>query len=57
MSGATSQQLHGFSDSSPKGMAASVYIRTVDSQGQINVRLIIAKTRVAPIETYIFATA
>lgn len=35
VSGATSLLLNGFSFSSFKGMAANVYIRIVDSQGQI----------------------
>jgi len=50
ISNAVDIQLHGFSDSSPKGMAACVYVRTTSSNGEVNIRLIIAKTRVAPLK-------
>ena len=44
-----SYQLHGFCDSSLKSYAAAVYLRSIDSTGQISVRLLIAKTKVAPL--------
>lgn len=43
-------QLIGFSDASELAYAAVVYGRSVDSNGQINVTLIAAKTKVAPIQ-------
>lgn len=49
--GAVSYSLHGFGDASELGYAASVYLRTVDSSGNVLVRLIIAKSRVAPKKT------
>ncbi|GFY51736.1 pro-Pol polyprotein [Trichonephila inaurata madagascariensis] len=42
--------LFGFSDASEKAYAAAVYCRFVSDTGQINVQLIIAKTRVAPLK-------
>jgi len=48
---ALSQQLHGFSDSSEKAYAAAVYLRTVQDDGLIVVRLVTAKTKVAPIKS------
>lgn len=43
--------LHGFCDASERGYAASVYLRTVDADGQVNVILLLAKSKVAPIRT------
>lgn len=45
-------QLHGFSDASEKAYSAVVYTRTVKN-GNIDIHLIAAKTRVAPIKTKI----
>lgn len=43
-----SMDLHRFSDASRVAYAAVVYIRTVDSEGNIHVNLVTAKTKVAP---------
>ena len=45
---AVSYSLHGFGDASEKGYASCVYLRTEDSSGNTWVRLVIAKSRVAP---------
>ena len=45
-----SVQLHGFSDASEKAYAAVIYLRSVQNDGQITVKLVTAKTRVAPIK-------
>ncbi|GFQ64512.1 integrase catalytic domain-containing protein [Trichonephila clavata] len=42
--------LFGFSDASEKAYAATIYCRSVSDTGKINVQLIIAKTRVAPLK-------
>ncbi|GFY26557.1 integrase catalytic domain-containing protein [Trichonephila clavipes] len=43
--------LFGFSDASEKAYAAAIYCRSVSDTEKINVQLIIAKTRVAPLKT------
>lgn len=43
-------ELHGFSDASLSAYAAVVYLRTKNKIGEINVSLITAKTRVAPVK-------
>ena len=43
-------QVHGFSDASERAYAAVVYLRSTYSDGQIDVRLIASKSRVAPIK-------
>lgn len=43
-------QLHGFSDGSEAGFSAVVYVRTVSPDGAINVSLLVAKSRVAPLK-------
>ncbi|XP_050296340.1 uncharacterized protein LOC126736152 [Anthonomus grandis grandis] len=43
-------ELHGFSDASQNAFGACVYIRTVDSLGCLQVKLLCAKSRVAPIK-------
>ncbi|KAL0850306.1 hypothetical protein ABMA28_012142 [Loxostege sticticalis] len=43
-------ELHGFSDASNIAYAAVVYIRVVDSLGNVRTHLITAKTKVAPIK-------
>ena len=45
-----SQQLHGFCDASEKAYAAAVYLRSEQTDGTIIVRLVTAKTKVAPIK-------
>ncbi|XP_055526934.1 uncharacterized protein LOC129719565 [Wyeomyia smithii] len=42
-------QLHGFCDASEQAYAAVVYTRSIDASGHINVVLVAAKSRVAPI--------
>ena len=44
------KQLHGFSDASEQAYAGVVYLRMVDSTGQVHTSLVIAKTKVAPIK-------
>lgn len=42
--------LHIFSDASERAYGACVYVRSVDKEGQVLVRLLIAKSRVSPIK-------
>ena len=42
-------EIHGFSDASEKAYAAVVYLKTAHANGNIDVKLIAAKTRVAPL--------
>lgn len=44
-------ELHGFSDSSNQAFGAAIYVRTMDRHGHIMVKLLFAKSRVAPIKT------
>ena len=46
----TSIQLHGFSDASELAYAGVVYLRMMDSKGEVHTSLVISKTRVAPIK-------
>lgn len=48
LSGSTSCALHGFSDASEIGYSAAVYLRTVNKNGDVEVPLMMAKSRVAP---------
>ena len=43
-------QLHGFSDASENAYAAVVYLRMTDTFGRVQVSLVTAKTKVAPIK-------
>lgn len=43
-------QLHLFCDASEKAYAGAVYLRTINNKGNIEVRLIAAKTRATPIK-------
>ena len=44
-------QVHSFSDASKKAFAAVVYLRSIYSDGHIEIRLVASKTRVAPIKS------
>ena len=43
-------EIHGFSDASELAYAAVVYIRTVDTEGDVHTSIVISKTKVAPIK-------
>ena len=43
-------QLHGFSDASKQAFPAAIYLRSVYPDGTITMRLVAAKTRVAPMK-------
>ncbi|XP_050293738.1 uncharacterized protein LOC126734245 [Anthonomus grandis grandis] len=43
-------ELHGFSDASQQAYGACIYLRTIDTENQVHVHLLIAKTRVAPLK-------
>lgn len=43
-------QLIGFCDASSRGYAACVYLRSVDGNGKVKVRLICSKSKVAPLK-------
>ena len=47
---AVTQQLHGFSDASERAYAGVVYIRATYGDGTTSSRLVVAKTRVAPLK-------
>ena len=47
----TSITLHGFSDTSTLAYAATIYIRATYSDGSVSSKLVMAKTRVAPLKT------
>ncbi|CAB3236889.1 unnamed protein product [Arctia plantaginis] len=42
--------LHGFSDASESGFAATVYLRELTVDGHVHIHLILAKSKVAPIK-------
>ena len=44
-------EIHGFSDASKQGYGAAVYLRTQNTFGEYEVRLMCAKSRVAPLKT------
>ncbi|KAJ8866164.1 hypothetical protein PR048_033688 [Dryococelus australis] len=43
-------ELHGFAGASERAYTAVVYLRSSDSDGNVNMRLIMAKSRVAPLK-------
>lgn len=43
-------QLHGFSDASENAYAAVVYLRMIDTFGKVQISLVTARTKVAPIK-------
>ncbi|XP_072400416.1 uncharacterized protein [Diabrotica undecimpunctata] len=43
-------ELHGFADASEKGYACVVYIRSIDTRNLVQVNLLCAKSKVAPIK-------
>ncbi|XP_062557805.1 uncharacterized protein LOC134222660 [Armigeres subalbatus] len=45
-------EFHGFSDSSDKAYGAAVYLRCMDWNGDITVNLLMAKSKVAPLEDF-----
>ncbi|XP_055589611.1 uncharacterized protein LOC129741843 [Uranotaenia lowii] len=45
-----SVEIHGFCDASEKAYGACIYIRSVDQNGSVLVRLLTSKSRVAPLE-------
>lgn len=46
----TDTELHGFADASMAAYAAVAYLKTVDQDGAVHIRLIAAKSRVAPLK-------
>ncbi len=44
-------ELHGFCDASIKAHGAVVYVKTTDGHGNSRINLVIAKSRVAPVQT------
>ncbi|XP_044591939.1 uncharacterized protein LOC123270068 [Cotesia glomerata] len=46
----TKSQLHGFCDASENAYGACLYLRSLDSKGQVCIRLISSKSRVAPVK-------
>ncbi|XP_076660431.1 uncharacterized protein LOC143363785 [Halictus rubicundus] len=45
------RSLHGFADASSTAYAAAVYIRSVLQDGRVEIELLLAKSRVAPVKT------
>ncbi|XP_024883926.1 uncharacterized protein LOC112462412, partial [Temnothorax curvispinosus] len=43
-------EIHGFSDASERAYAAVIYVRTEDESGRVEVRMVAAKTKVAPLK-------
>lgn len=47
---AVNVEIHGFSDASINAYSAVIYVRTTDPDGRVCVRLLCAKTKVAPVK-------
>ncbi|XP_070529424.1 uncharacterized protein [Cardiocondyla obscurior] len=47
----TTSVVHGFADASERAFAAVVYLRSAAPSGGVKVRLLAAKTKVAPLKT------
>ncbi|XP_058443677.1 uncharacterized protein LOC131425643 [Malaya genurostris] len=43
-------ELHGFCDASEKAYGAALYLRSITQNGHVTVRLVMAKSRIAPLE-------
>ena len=48
---AVSIQLHGFCDAAKNAYGACIYLRSKDIKGNVHVKLICSKSRVAPLKT------
>ncbi|GFU45606.1 uncharacterized protein TNCV_4494551 [Trichonephila clavipes] len=44
-------ELHGFSDSSEKAYGAALYLRCINTSGEISVRFLCSKSKVAPLKS------
>ncbi|XP_055909426.1 uncharacterized protein LOC129944194 [Eupeodes corollae] len=44
----TNYQIHGFADASMKAYGCCIYLRSIDTFGSVEVKLLVAKSRVAP---------
>lgn len=51
MVGSSRYTVHGFCDGSSVGFSAVVYLRSINTDGSVFVRLLMAKSRVAPLRT------
>ncbi|KAJ8976529.1 hypothetical protein NQ317_015550 [Molorchus minor] len=51
LSNAVRIELHGFADASEKAYGCCVYVRSIDSDGNVAVKLFCSKSKVAPIKT------
>ncbi|XP_052744842.1 uncharacterized protein LOC128199437 [Bicyclus anynana] len=48
------RELHAYVDASKSAYAAVIYLRTADTEGNVHVSLVTAKTKVAPIEKEVY---